>query len=69
MYTDTVTFFNKHVDEAGDIYWYPHILSKVDLNMDEAANVAKTGLDSADAANLHIKYRVIAGRPGKKFGL
>lgn len=62
MYTDTVTFFNKYVDEAGDIYWYPHILSKVDLNMDKAANAAKTGLDSTDTANLHIKYRVIAGK-------
>lgn len=62
MYTDTVTFFNKYVDEAGDIYWYPHLLTNVDLNVDKAANVAKTGLDSADTANLHIKYRVIAGK-------
>ena len=56
MYNKTVTVFNKYTDQTGNIYWYPHVLSGVDLIIDKAANVAKTGLDSADTANLHIKY-------------
>ena len=56
MYNKTVTVFNKYADQTGEIYWYPHVLSGVDLIIDKAANVAKTGLDSADTANLHIKY-------------
>lgn len=56
MYNKTVTVFNKYTDQTGEIYWYPHVLSGVDLIIDKAANMAKTGLDSADTANLHIKY-------------
>lgn len=56
MYNKEVTIFNKYTDQTGEIYWYPHVLSGVDLIIDKAANVAKTGLDSADTANLHIKY-------------
>ena len=56
MYNKVVTIFNKYTDQTGEIYWYPHVLSGVDLIIDKAANVAKTGLDSADTANLHIKY-------------
>lgn len=58
MYNKTVTVFNKYTDQTGNIYWYPHVLSGVDLIIDKAANVAKTGLDSADTANLHVKYRI-----------
>lgn len=50
--------FNKYTDQTGEIYWYPHVLSGVDLIIDKAANVAKTGLDSADTANLHVKYHI-----------
>lgn len=66
MYNKTVTVFNKYTDQTGNIYWYPHILSGVDLIIDKAANVAKTGLDSADASNLHIKYSIQDGK--KKIG-
>ena len=51
IYSDTVTIFNKYEDQTGAIHWYPHVLSGVDLIIDKAANVAKTGLDSADTAN------------------
>lgn len=51
--------FNKYTDQTGNIYWYPHVLSRVDLIIDKAANVAKTGLDSADTANLHVKYTTV----------
>jgi len=37
------------------------VLSGVDLIIDKAANVAKTGLDSADTANLHVKYHTVDG--------
>ena len=56
MYNKTVTVFNKYEDQTGEIYWYPHVLSGVDLIVDKAANIAKTGLDSADTAKLHIEY-------------
>ena len=56
MYNKTVTVFNKYEDQTGEIYWYPHVLSGVDLIVDKAANIAKTGLDSADTAKLHVKY-------------
>lgn len=62
MYDKTVTVFNKYTDQTGAIYWYPHVLSGVDLIIDKAANVVKTGLDSADTANLHIKYSVRDGK-------
>lgn len=56
MYNKTVTVFNKYEDQTGEIYWYPHVLPGVDLIVDKAANIAKTGLDSADTAKLHVKY-------------
>lgn len=71
MYTDTVTIFNKHKTAQG-ITWYPTILHNVDLNTDKGANVAKTGLESADTAKLHVKYAVagdaieIAGKSYKR---
>ncbi len=61
MYDKTVTVFNKYTDQNDNIYWYPHVLSGVDLIIDKAANVAKTGLDSADTANLHVKYHILHG--------
>ncbi|WP_313259967.1 hypothetical protein [Lacrimispora sp.] len=70
MYTDTVTIFNKYKTAQG-ITWYPTILHNVDLNTDKGANVAKTGLESADTAKLHVRYVLtdgvitIAGKPHK----
>ena len=61
MYDKTVTVFNKYEDQTGEIYWYPHVLSGVDLIVDKAANIAKTGLDSADTAKLHIKFHIADG--------
>lgn len=60
MYTDTVTIFNKYKTAQG-ITWYPTVLHNVDLNTDKGANVAKTGLESADTAKLHVKYTVSSG--------
>lgn len=55
IYSDTVTIFNKYEDQTGAIHWYPHVLHGVDLIIDKAANIAKTGLDNADTAKLHVK--------------
>lgn len=62
MYDKTVTVFNKYTDQTGNIHWYPHVLHRVDLIVDKAANIAKTGLDSADTAKLHIKYHIDDGK-------
>lgn len=67
MYNKVVTIFNKYEDQTGEIYWYPHVLSGVDLIVDKAANIAKTGLDSADTAKLHVKYHIADG--GKMVGV
>lgn len=61
MYDKTVTVFNKYTDQNDNIYWYPHVLHGVNLIVDKAANVAKTGLDNADTANLHVKYHIFHG--------
>lgn len=47
MYDKTVTVFNKYTDKNDAIYWYPHVISGVTLITDKAANIAKTGLDTA----------------------
>ncbi|HBY72960.1 MAG TPA: hypothetical protein DEG06_12030 [Lachnospiraceae bacterium] len=60
MYADTVTIFNKHKTAQGTT-WYPTVLHNVDLNTDKGANVVKTGLESADAAKLHVRYTLIDG--------
>lgn len=57
MYDKTVTVFHKYTDKDDVIYWHPYVLHNVDLIVDKAANVAKTGLDSADTAKLHVRYR------------
>lgn len=56
MYDNTVTVFNKHINENGNVYWYPHVISGCYLMEDKTANIAKTGLDSADSVSLHIRY-------------
>lgn len=55
MYDKTVTVFNKHI-KGKKVYWYPHVLTGVDLIIDKGANIAKTGLDGADTAELHVRY-------------
>ena len=62
MYDKTVTVFNKYTDQAKNIYWYPHVLTGIDLIVDKSANIARTGLDGADTANLHVKYAVSDGQ-------
>lgn len=57
MYDKTVTVFNFYSSKtAGLSYWYPHILSCVDLITDHGAILKKYGPDSTDNAALHIAY-------------
>lgn len=57
MYDKTVTVFNFYNSKtAGLSYWYPHILSGVDLITDHGAILKKYGPDSTDNAALHIAY-------------
>lgn len=57
MYDKTVTVFNFYSSKtAGLSYWYPHILSCVDLITDRGAMLKKYGPDSTDNAALHIAY-------------
>lgn len=57
MYDKTITVFNKYVNQKDEIYWYPTVIKNVQLIVDKSANVAKTGLENADTASLHIKFR------------
>lgn len=57
MYDRKITLFNYYENpEAEDAYWYPHVLSNVDLNTDRGAIIKKYGHDAADKAQLHILY-------------
>ena len=56
MYDKTITVFNKYTNENDEIYWYPTVIENVQLIVDKSANVAKTGLENADTASLHIRF-------------
>lgn len=72
MYDRKITLFNYYESATtGDAYWYPHVLSNVDLNTDRGAIIKKYGPDTADNAQLHILYginksdqKVIANKSG-----
>ena len=55
MYNDTITIFNRKIDDNGD-YWYPTVLHNVHLNTDRAAILAKYGEGTQDAAAVNIRY-------------
>lgn len=57
MYDKTITVFNWYTSKTtGKSYWYPHVLSGVDLITDHGAILKKYGPDSTDNAALHIAY-------------
>lgn len=58
MYDKTITVFNKYVNQKDEIFWYPTVIRNVQLIVDKNANVAKTGLESADTASLHIRFQI-----------
>lgn len=57
MYEKTLTIFNYYESPTtGDAYWYPHVLSNVDLNTDRGAIIRRYGIDSSDNSELHVSY-------------
>lgn len=62
MFNTTVTVFNLYKSEQmGTATWYPHVVSNCYFNADKSANIAKTGLENADSAKLHIPYKMDNG--------
>lgn len=60
MYSSKITLFNYYESATtGDAYWYPHVLSGVDLNTDRGAIIKKYGSDTSDNAILHIRYALL----------
>lgn len=60
MYGNTVTIFNYYESATTEeAYWYPHVLSGVDLNTDRGAILKKYGQESTDNAELHIRVNFL----------
>lgn len=57
MYQDTITLFNRSVDETGSAVWFPHVLTGVNLLYDKAVISSKYGEQSKDNAVLNIRYK------------
>lgn len=67
FYKDTVTIYNRYEDKASCTeHWYPTVLQDVRLLITKGANVAKTGLNSADRASMHISTEKALEKPYKK---
>ena len=55
MYEKTVTVFNYYESATtGDAYWYPHVLSGVDLITDKGAILKKYGPDVTAVSYTHL---------------
>lgn len=62
IYSKIITLFNYYESATTrDAYWYPHVLSDVDLITDKGAILKKYGPDATDNAQLHIRYTVQNG--------
>ena len=62
IYSKIITLFNYYESATtGDAFWYPHVLSGVDLITDKGAILKKYGPDATDNAQLHIRYTVQNG--------
>ena len=57
MYNETVTVFNKYKSKQLGTTWYPHVLKGCYFLADKSANIEKTGIENADSAKLHVKYK------------
>ena len=60
FYNKTVTVYNRTVEELMEKEtWYPTVLKNVRLLVTKGANVSKSGMGSADAARLHVKFELL----------
>lgn len=59
----SVTIFNQYYSkQLKQNLWIPHIVTASYFNADKAANIAKTGLEDADIAKLHIPYKYVESK-------
>lgn len=61
MYDKKVTLFNRYKDEDDNVFWKPTILHNVTLHMNKASNISTSGLENADSAKMHVKYKLKEG--------
>lgn len=55
FYQDTVTVYNKYENKkAGETAYFPTVLENVRLLITKGANMASSGMDTADSAKLFI---------------
>ncbi len=60
FYNKTVTVYNKTTDGLmGKETWYATVLENVRLLVTKGANTSKSGMDSADAASLYVKFELL----------
>lgn len=59
FYNKTVTVYNRYEDDNENECWIPTVLKNVRLLATKGANVSKSGMDSADAAKLHVKFELL----------
>lgn len=60
FYNKTVTVYNKTSDDLmGTETWYATVLENVRLMVTKGANVSRSGMDSADAASLYVKFEML----------
>lgn len=60
FYNKTVTVYNKTSDDLmGTETWYATVLENVRLLVTKGANITKSGMDSADAASLYVKFELL----------
>ena len=60
FYNKIVTVYNRTVDGLMEKEtWYPTVLKNVRLLVTKGANVSKSGMSSADAASLYVKFDLL----------
>ena len=62
LYRDTVTLFNRFVDDSGNISWIPTVLNGTHFVVSKSVLVATYGENSSDSAMLNVPYQLINGK-------
>ena len=63
MYQATVTVFNSYeYRTTKQVFWFPHVLTGVNLVTDKGQMLRQYGPDSTDAAELHVAYAEMDGK-------
>lgn len=68
FYINTVTIFNKKITAntlGAQEVWYPTVIANARLLVSKGTNIQKSGLETADAARLHIDDEISS--PSKPF--